>query len=98
MTTQASFTFESPVSDIPMTIDGRGPEVVPHPQGGYTHAIPVPGTANRVYDGQWMLKRRAKAMMLQRYPQLAPRPKLSKARQSSVPLPLPAGDVAEVAA
>jgi hypothetical protein len=89
MIAQASFQFETPAPELPKTVDGRGPEVVPHPLGGYTHAIPVPGTTCRPYDGQWMLKRRAQAMFFQRYPQLAPRPRISKARQSSVPLPLP---------
>lgn len=63
-------------------------EVVSHPHGGYTHAIPVPGTSCRVYEGWWRLKRKAEAAFFQRFPFLQPRPRLSKARSSSVPLPM----------
>lgn len=94
MPTQNSFTFNSAPLELPKTLDGRGPEVVSHPLGGYTHAIPTPGSTCRVYEGQWMLKRNAVSAFYQRYPQLVAQPRVSKARRSSVPLPLPKTDEA----
>lgn len=44
------------------------PEIVPHPQGGYTRAEPVPGTTIRIYRGWWSRPPR------RRKPQPAPQP------------------------
>ena len=89
MYAQAALAFEETRIEMPKTLDGRGPEVVRHPTGGYTHAVPVPDTTRRVYEGWWKLKRVADAAMTHRYPQLASQAKPSAARAKSTPIPLP---------
>jgi hypothetical protein len=90
MSDQTALTFEAIEVKIPRTTDGRGPEAVPHPQhGGFTLAIPVPGTTSRIYEGWWKLKRLAEAALTHKYPGLASQARPSAARAKSVSLPLP---------
>lgn len=39
-----------------LTLAARSTVVRPHPQGGYTHAVPVGGGTAREYRGQWPTK------------------------------------------
>ena len=63
-------TKEAP---LPVNEAGKGPEVVPHPDEGFTHAIPIPGTSMRVYEGRWNLKSSALAWLKRRYPRMLSR-------------------------
>lgn len=46
-------------------IAGRCGEVVAHPQGGWTHAVPAGEGTKRIYRGNWPTRRAAKSAIFQ---------------------------------